>query len=165
MVAGCGAVAQISRQATDAYKMTLGPVLDSVIDTVRSLWLRVIGKRRTEIAPSRVALGREGEKIAERYLRREGFRIVARNFRARGAEIDLVAMDHGTLVFIEVKRRTGNSAGAPEEAVNRRKQERIRRAAEIFANGYKAGSHPVRFDVIALSGPGNPHLEHLKDAF
>lgn len=115
--------------------------------------------------PSRVARGREGEQLAERHLKRLGFRIVERNFRAAGAEIDLVAMDHGTLVFVEVKWRLGTSAGTPEEAVNRHKQDQIRRAAGIFAGRYRANEYPMRFDVIAITGADRPHLEHLKDAF
>jgi putative endonuclease len=117
---------------------------------------------------ARFRYGRVGERIAERYLRRLGYRIAARNFRAAGAEIDLVAVDGGTVVFVEVKRRSGPGAGAPEEAVDGRKQERIRRAAEAFARRFKVGERPVRFDVIAISdegGPSSRRLEHLKDAF
>ncbi len=117
---------------------------------------------------ARFRYGRAGERMAERHLRRLGYRIAARNFRAAGAEIDLVAVDAGTVVFVEVKRRSGPGAGAPEEAVDERKQERIRRAAEAFAQRFKVGEHPVRFDVIAISDEGRRRrrrLEHLKDAF
>jgi putative endonuclease len=114
---------------------------------------------------SRVAVGRQGEQLAERYLKRQGFRIVARNFRAAGAEIDLVAMDDETLVFIEVKRRIGISAGTPGEAVDARKQAQIRRAAGVFVGRYRAREHRMRFDVVAISGAGRPEIEHLKDAF
>ena len=112
-----------------------------------------------------MAVGQQGEQLAERYLKRRGFRIVARNFRAAGAEIDLVAMDDETLVFIEVKRRIGTSAGTPGEAVDARKQEQIRRAARIFVGRYRANDHRMRFDVVAISGAGRPQIEHLKDAF
>ena len=81
---------------------------------------------------SQLPLGRRGERAAEKYLRRNGYRIVARNFRAAGAEIDLVAMDGETLVFVEVKTRRSRISGAPEEAVDERKQTRMRRAAEGF---------------------------------
>ena len=83
---------------------------------------------------ARVPLGRRGERAAEKYLRRNGYRIVKRNFRAAGAEIDLVAMDGDVLVFVEVKTRRSRDAGAPEEAVDERKQKQIRRAAEIFVS-------------------------------
>ena len=114
---------------------------------------------------SRFEVGRQGEQLAERFLKRQGFRIVARNFRAAGAEIDLVAMDGETLVFIEVKRRIGTSAGTPGEAVDARKQEQIRRAAGAFAGRYRARAYPTRFDVVAISGASRPQIEHLKDAF
>jgi hypothetical protein len=64
-----------------------------------------------------MALGRRGERAAERHLRRCGYRIVARNFRAAGAEIDLIAMDGDTLVFVEMKTRSSASAGAPVDAL------------------------------------------------
>src|SRR5580700_4763246 len=102
----------------------------------------------------RIALGRRGERIAERYLRRNGYLILERNFRAAGAEIDLVAMDGETLVFVEVKTRLGSSAGTPQEALDYRKQNHIRRAAAIFADRNQARSRPIRFDVVAIAGAG-----------
>ena len=94
--------------------------------------LRFAGPTGSDGKLSRFAVGQQGERLAERHLKRQGFRILARNFRAAGAEIDLVAMDGQTLVFIEVKRRIGVSAGTPGEAVDWRKQEQIRRAAGVF---------------------------------
>jgi putative endonuclease len=112
------------------------------------------------------AVGRRGEKIAERYLKRRGYRIVTRNFRAAGAEIDLVAMDGATVVFVEVKMRRGEGAGTPEDSVDGRKQRQIRRAAEVFAARYHASDRDWRFDVIAISGAGRrTQVELLKDAF
>src|SRR5216684_5346187 len=78
---------------------------------------------------TRIPLGRRGEAIARRHLRRRGYLILAHNYRAAGAEIDLVALDRDTLVFIEVKARDGIAAGTPQEAVEDHKQEQIRRAA------------------------------------
>jgi putative endonuclease len=113
-----------------------------------------------------VPLGRRGEQAAERHLRRSGYRIVERNFRAAGAEIDIVAMDGDTLVFVEVKTRSGAGAGTPVDAVDRRKQERMRRAAEAFAARHRASDWTIRFDVVAITGGGKDmKLELLKDAF
>jgi len=113
-----------------------------------------------------VPLGQRGERAAERHLKRCGYRIVARNFRAAGAEIDLIAMEGETLVFVEVKTRSGDGAGAPVDAVDRRKQERMRRAAEVFAARNRAGDRLMRFDVVAItSGGGDLKLDLLKDAF
>lgn len=114
----------------------------------------------------RIALGRRGERIAERHLKRRGYRILERNFRAAGAEIDLVAMDGETLVFVEVKTRRTARAGMPEEAVNQRKRRHLRRAAEIYALGHRAHDRAMRFDVVAIrEDDAGRHLELLRDAF
>jgi putative endonuclease len=140
------------------------PLFSDVRDWLTGLMERVRGAGKPPAGVSRYRFGRGGERMAERHLLRLGYRIVARNFRAAGAEIDLVAVDNATVVFVEVKRRSG--AGAPEESVDQRKQEQIRRAAETFAQRYRAGEHPMRFDVIAITDEGRRHrLVHLKDAF
>ncbi len=114
----------------------------------------------------RKGFGRRGERDAERYLRRRGYRILERNFRAAGAEIDLIAAESGVLVFIEVKARRGVGAGTPQEAVDERKQRRIRRAAEIYAARARAQDSPTRFDVVAIMmDGGKAQIELLKDAF
>ena len=115
---------------------------------------------------AQLPLGRRGERAAEKHLRRSGYRIVARNFRAAGAEIDLVAMDGDILVFVEVKTRRSREAGAPEEAVDERKQKRMRRAAEIFATRYRADDVTMRFDIIAVDASGKRlEIELLRNAF
>ena len=91
---------------------------------------------------------------------------MARNFRAAGAEIDLIAAEGETIVFIEVKTRLGAAAGRPEEAVDGRKQERIRRAAQIYLSRHRAHDRPIRFDVVAISGRGRERrVELFRDAF
>src|SRR5258708_7380155 len=111
-------------------------------------------------------LGRRGERAAEKYLKRNGYRIVARNFRASGAEIDLVAIDGETLVFVEVKTRRSRATGAPEEAVDARKQLRMRRAAEAFSIKYRAGDKEMRFDIVAVDAVGKRlAIELLRNAF
>lgn len=111
-------------------------------------------------------LGRRGERAAEKYLKRNGYRIVARNFRAAGAEIDLVAIDGDTLVFVEVKTRRSRAAGAPEEAVDERKQIRMRRAAEAFSAQYRVGDKDLRFDIVAVDAAGKRlAIELLRNAF
>jgi len=115
---------------------------------------------------AQLPLGRRGERAAEKYLRRNGYRIVARNYRAAGAEIDIVAMDGDTLVFVEVKTRRSRDAGAPEEAVDERKQKQIRRAAEIFATRFRAEEVTMRFDIIAVDASGERlEIELLRNAF
>ncbi len=121
-------------------------------------WLRSMGHTP--------ALGRRGERAAEKHLKRNGYRIVARNYRAAGAEIDLVAIDGDTLVFVEVKTRRSHAAGAPEDAVDARKQIRMRRAAEVFAAQYGAHEATMRFDVVAIDAAGDRFkIELLRNAF
>jgi putative endonuclease len=114
----------------------------------------------------RIPAGRRGEQIAARHLKRCGYLILARNYRAAGAEIDLVALDESTLVFIEVKLRGGADFGRPAEAVDLDKRERIRRAAHAFIEWRGAADLAARFDVVELNGVGRTcRLELLKDAF
>jgi putative endonuclease len=111
-------------------------------------------------------LGNRGEAWAARQLRRQGYRVVARNFRAAGAEIDLVAFDGATLVFIEVKLRRSLGAGSPGEAVTFHKQRRLRRAAAIFADRRGLAERPMRFDVMGISRSGRRwQFDLIKDAF
>lgn len=142
--------------------------LDALVKWIRGWLGRLYDSRRTgeAIAPGRVPLGRTGERLAERHLRRSGYRLLARNFRAAGAEIDLVAAEGDTIVFVEVKTRRDLKAGRPEEAVNGYKQERIRRAAGIYLSRHRAHLAPVRFDVVAITGSGpERRVEILRDAF
>ena len=114
----------------------------------------------------RVATGYRGEQVAARHLKRCGYIILARNYRAAGAEIDLIALDESTLVFVEVKLRASSGFGTPAEAVDLAKRERIRRAARAFAEWRGVPDLPARFDVVALSGAGRScRLEVIKDAF
>jgi putative endonuclease len=114
----------------------------------------------------RLPLGQRGEDIAGRYLRRCGYRILERNFCAAGAEIDLIAADRETLVFVEVKARSSAAFGEPAEAVDARKSERIRRAAAMYLRRNHAEARVARFDVVAITGAGRARrLELLKDAF
>jgi putative endonuclease len=144
--------------------------IDGIVGRLRA-WIETLGIRgRRDMSPARrrsgVPLGRRGERAAARHLRRAGYRLLARNFRAAGAEIDLIAADGATIVFVEVKTRVGIASGRPEEAVDARKQERIRRAAEVYLGRHRAGDRPVRFDVIAITGRGfRRRLELFKDAF
>lgn len=96
------------------------------------------------------SLGRAGEELAAQYLAREGLEILERNFRVREGEIDLVARDGDIIVFVEVKTRRGREFGLPVESVDEKKQERIRRVAEIFLAGKDWMEREVRFDIFTL---------------
>jgi len=111
--------------------------------------------------------GWDWERAAEKALRDAGYEIVARNFRTRTGEIDLVAREGPILCFIEVKGRSGPGFGAPEDAVTSEKQRRIFRAAEAYLAGRDAPPPVCRFDVVAiLERPEErPAIEILRDAF
>ena len=83
-----------------------------------------------------------------------GYRILERNFRGAGVEIDLVAMDGETLVFVEVKTRRTAQTGMPQEAVNSYKQRHLRRAGEVYAQRRHVHDRPMRFDVVAILEDG-----------
>lgn len=100
------------------------------------------------------------EEIASVYLEQHGYQILERNFRCREGEIDLICRKMDTLVFVEVKYRSGSSMGYPEEAVDIRKQKRISRCAFVYLSK-KRGTHlQPRFDVIAISEGQIRHYIH-----
>ncbi len=110
--------------------------------------------------------GRSGERAAESYLVGAGYVILARNYRCVLGEIDLVALDRRTLAFVEVKARSNPDRGAPIEAVTRRQQRRILRAAEHYLARHRLRDRLVRFDVVGvwLDG-GVPRCELVRGAF
>ena len=107
--------------------------------------------------------GTRYEELAAEYLEHSHMHVIARNFRCRYGEIDLVAKDAGALVFVEVKYRTDASSGLPEEALSFSKRRTISRVADFYRVRYKTRSDtPCRFDVIAFEGET---LRHYKNAF
>ena len=107
--------------------------------------------------------GTRYEELAATYLEHSRMHVIARNFRCRYGEIDLVAMDEGTLAFVEVKSRADASSGLPEEALSFSKRKTISRVADFYRVRYKIRSDtPCRFDVIAFEGET---LRHYKNAF
>ena len=116
----------------------------------------------------RLSLGQSGEDAAVAYLEKNHYRILARGFRFLHGEIDIIARQGETIVFIEVKTRSGAGFGSPEEAVTASKQKRIRRMAEGFLMKFRIGPNvPCRFDVLSISvGKDDvPEIRHVKDAF
>ena len=95
-------------------------------------------------------LGRKGEKAALRYLRKLGFQILEQSYRFGRGEIDLIARESNTLVFIEVKTRYASSFSSPEEAVTLHKQKQIRSIAQAYLYAQHLEDIPCRFDVMAL---------------
>lgn len=115
-------------------------------------------------------LGRYGERVAERYLRASGLDIVERNWFGHGhtrGEIDLVARDGPTLVFCEVKTRSGTAYGDPAEAVTQAKAERLRELAWLWITERGERDRPMRFDVVTVlrQRRGAAAVRHLRGAF
>lgn len=118
---------------------------------IRALWNRILGNR--------------GERLACRHLKEAGFRIVTRNARAGSGEIDIVARDGETLVFVEVKSRR---QGEPLEAVTPEKQRRLTRSALMFMRTHGLLEVRSRFDVVSIvlpDPPLPPRIEHVRNAF
>ena len=115
----------------------------------------------------RRARGDAVEDSALDYLQRQGLRLVARNARARGGELDLVMRDGEALVFVEVRYRAGSSFGGGAASVDHGKRRKLVRAAQAFLLRHPQHAEtPCRFDVIDASGdPQAPRLEWLRDAF
>jgi putative endonuclease len=113
------------------------------------------------------SLGRLGEDAAARYLKRLGYIIVAQGHKDHIGELDLIAVEGRTLVFIEVKTRTSHDAGHPADAVDESKQQRLTRLAISFMKRHDLLECRARFDVIAITWPqrGKPAIEHFRNAF
>ena len=127
---------------------------------------------------ARKLAGREAEARCAEYLRARGYKILAMNYACRGGEIDIIAeqrtagllkrlagRDEGFVVFVEVKQRTRSDFGEPREAVNARKQERLRLAAMSWLGEHGSKLQP-RFDVIEVKpGASGPVFNHIENAF
>ena len=116
--------------------------------------------------PDRRRLGAAGERVAARYLRRRGYRILHRGYRCPLGELDLVAVRDATLVFIEVKTRRSRAFGPPEAAVTPAKQAKLRRLGEYFLTRHAGDWKAVRFDVLAVElRPWRPaRVRHVENA-
>lgn len=131
------------------------------------------GKGKSKRLPKHLRLGARGEKMAARFLRKNGFKILYRNFRTkRGGEIDIVCRDGETLVFVEVKTRSSTKFGNPADAVNAEKQRLITRGAQAWLRLLAYPEVNFRFDILEIvvseahdSGDGKPRFNLIRDAF
>jgi putative endonuclease len=111
-------------------------------------------------------LGARGEELAAKFLRAKGYAILARNFRSPVGEIDIVAREAQTLVFVEVKTREGGGFGSAKWAVDHHKRRKVSMAALAYLNLKGWVDRPARFDVVAVDmNPGGPLIELYRDAF
>src|SRR6476469_3034475 len=130
-------------------------------------WLSPIHARLQSLFTSK-PLGRRGEDAAATYLKNLGYVIVAHGHRDNIGELDLVAVDGRTVVFIEVKTRTSHDAGHPADAVDEKKQQRLTRLALSYMKRHDLLECAARFDVVAVTWPADsnqPTIEHFQNAF
>jgi len=115
----------------------------------------------------RKLFGDRGERLAARFLRRRGYRIVARQSRNRIGEIDIIAEDGDWIVFVEVKTRSHGDKGHPAEAVTAAKQRQLTRAALAWLKTRGLLGRRIRFDIVAITWRSGvePQIEHLQHAF
>jgi putative endonuclease len=114
----------------------------------------------------RIALGKTGEDLACRELERRGYEIVARRYRLRIGEIDIVCRDGRTVVFVEVKAREGKVFGGAAEAVTATKRRRIVALANEYLARHRLSDQPCRFDVVSIHmQAGEPRIELFQGAF
>jgi putative endonuclease len=113
-------------------------------------------------------LGPRGEDAAVRFLKRKGYHILARGVDSRLGELDIIAVDGRTVVFVEVKTRQSDLAGHPAEAIDQRKQRRMTQAALAYLKAQGLLKYSARFDVVAIIWPldsKRPSIEHYPNAF
>ena len=108
------------------------------------------------------AIGTQGEQQALTYLQRQGYKLLARNFRVKGGEIDLIMQDKNTLVFVEVKMRASAAFGGPLGAITAAKQKRLTLAAALFLKTNRLKFDSIRFDAVAVLAQ---EITHVKNAF
>ena len=113
------------------------------------------------------AVGAYGEQVAVRHLENAGYAVLARNWRCRAGELDVVATRDGVVVFVEVKTRRSATYGPPSVAVTPAKAERIRALAQEWLAASRLGAVPQRYDVISVFRPlaGPALVEHVEGAF
>ncbi|MFW6114728.1 MAG: YraN family protein [Thermodesulfobacteriota bacterium] len=114
----------------------------------------------------RIALGKRGEELASRRLQSLGYEILERNYRCPLGEIDLIARENGTVVFVEIKTRRNRSLAEAKEAVHKKKQGQLSKVALAYLKSKNLWGAKARFDVVAIGiGQGKASIEIVKDAF
>lgn len=113
------------------------------------------------------SLGKLGEELAAAFLQRKGYRILERNYRCRCGEVDVVAKDGKSIVFVEVKTRRSQCCGDPQQSVTLFKQSQISRAAQTWLAANNLQDASARFDVVAISldESDRPRIDHIENAF
>ena len=117
---------------------------------------------------SRKEVGTEGEKLAAKFLKRKGYRIIQRNYKCKLGEIDIIAEHDGTIIFVEVKTRQTQEFGSPQSSVTATKRGQISKVALFYIRAKRLVDQSCRFDVIGITfppGSRKPEIEHIENAF
>ena len=118
------------------------------------------------MSTNKINLGKKGEELALSYLKSKKFKIIEKNLRSRYGEIDIIANDHGTLVFIEVKTRTSEAFGLPIQGINQKKKEKLRQLAMRYLAEKELTEKEVRFDVLGiLQTNKQTKIDYIPNAF
>lgn len=123
---------------------------------------------KRKLLSDKAALGKWGEKRCEKFLKKQGYRTLARNYSCKTGELDLVMADpRGAVVFIEVKTRTSNDFAEPQDSITTGKKIKLKRTAGYFINVHKIQKRPHRFDVITviLDSKNGQTIKHYPNAF
>lgn len=141
-------------------------MLNQWLDKLQHLFTGANGDGEKPIREKKDVLGERGENVAARELRNKGYKILTRNFKCVMGEIDIIARDGKTLVFVEVKTRAYDEP-TPEEQVNPTKMHQLTKAARMYLARYGQSPPPARFDVVAVVWPAgqNPTIRHIENAF
>ena len=135
----------------------------------REILKKIFRKNDHTSAPkaAHLKLGERGERQASRYLKKRGYKIVEKDFKCKFGQIDLIAKDHEALCFIEVKCRSTESFGQPQDAITYTKQNRIKKISEYYMLKKKLANVQVRYDVVAIYEPksGTREINLIKNAF
>jgi len=148
-----------SERKRSGWPLRPGQLLWKLSDAARQ-------QREQKLLSPEAALGRKGEDLAHRYLRSSGYTVVARNYRPGGdSEIDIVARQGKTLIFVEVKARRSAEFGSPDRAIDQEKQRHIVRAARSFVTRSGDSWSNVRFDTVSIVFKEPVAISHYLDVF
>ncbi len=128
--------------------------------------LKIKSKQDIQEGPKKLWI--KGENLAKKFLKKNGYTILKRNYVSKNGEIDIVAYDRGTIAFVEVKTRLSESFGPPELAITNKKRSKIIRTALNYLITNKIEEMDYRFDVVSIlfkKDSNNPNIELLKNAF
>lgn len=124
--------------------------------------IKIDGKKKTD----KRQRGDLAEDLALAFLEKNGFKLIQRNFNCKLGELDLIMQDQDYLVFVEVRHRKSNQFGGALESITVSKQNKLRRAAEVYLQSIKNHDSPCRFDILCLTGClSKPDFQWIKDAF